>query len=71
MADMKKYLDGARERDKRNLNPHKAAVAAMYLWGAAYSRQNGGSMDFWDSLRESDKETCRSLVKAIEKARKE
>ena len=56
---------------KRNLNPHKAAVAAMYIWGASYARQGGGSMDFWDSLREIDKDTCRRLVQDIGKARKE
>lgn len=56
---------------KRNLNPHKAAVAAMYLWGHEYSKQNGGSMDYWDKLTDSRKGVCRDLVKAIEKARKE
>lgn len=59
------------KNQKRNLNPHKAAVAAMYVWGAAYARQGGGSMDFWDALSERDKDVCRRLVKDIEKARKE
>lgn len=59
------------KRAKRNLNPHKAAVAAMYLWGGAYSSFGGGCMDFWDSLRESDRDICRRCVKDIEKARKE
>jgi len=52
----------------RNLNPHKAAVAAMWLYGAAYSNQSGGSMDFWDSLSASEKKSCRRLVAEIEKA---
>lgn len=54
-----------------NLNPHKAAVAAMYIYGAAYAKQGGGSMDFWKSLPPSQQDVCRRLVKAIEKARKE
>ncbi len=58
------------KRDQRNLNPHKAAVAAMHLWGSEYSLQNGGSMDFWDSLSKSRQELCRELVRKIEKARK-
>jgi hypothetical protein len=52
----------------RNLFPHKPACAAMYLFGKRYSQQNGGSMDFWDGLSESDKRLCRDLVNAIEKA---
>jgi hypothetical protein len=31
------------EQIKRNLNPHKAAIAAMWLWGEEYSKQGGGS----------------------------
>lgn len=50
---------------KRNLNPHKAAIAAMYLWGDEYSLQGGGSMDFWDALGGGRKETCRELVAKI------
>ena len=51
---------------RRNLNPHKPARVAMYLYGEAYSRQKGGSMDFWDSLPESSKRLCRQLVAEIE-----
>ena len=50
------------ERDKRNLNPHRAARAAMWLFGARYAAQDRGSMDFWDSLSDSDKRSCRELV---------
>lgn len=57
--------------ESRNLHPHKAAVAAMWLYGSAYSRQCGGSMDFWDALPNSSKRLCRDLVKEIEKARPE
>jgi hypothetical protein len=55
----------------RNLNPHKAARAAMYLYGKAYSQQAGGSMDFWDLLPEAWKNVCRTLVRDIEEARAE
>ena len=53
---------------KRNLNPHKQARAAMYLFGKRYAAQRGGSMDFWDSLSDSDKRLCRKLVEDIEKS---
>jgi hypothetical protein len=52
----------------RNLNPHKPAVAAMFIYGAEYSRQGGGSMDFWDQLSDHRKNVCRRLVKKIEDA---
>lgn len=55
----------------RNLNPHKPAKAAMYLWGERYSKQGGGSMDFWDALSESERRLARDLVADIEKARPE
>lgn len=55
----------------RNLNPHKAAVVATWLWGKAYSNQRGGSMDYWYSLSEGDREVCRDLVKRIAEAPEE
>lgn len=54
--------------DARNLAPHRAAVAAMWLFGADYADQRGGSMDFWDSLNEAQKYNCRRLVSDIEAA---
>ena len=56
------------QRARRNLNPHKPAVAAMYLWGSRYAAQGGGSMDFWDTLRDSQRDLCRRLVARIEEA---
>jgi hypothetical protein len=56
---------------QRDLNPHKAAVVAMWLHGARYAKQGLGSMGFWSSLTESEKEICRDMVDAIEKARPE
>lgn len=43
-------------------NPHKAAWIAMLLWSEDYAAQGGGSMDFWDKLRQSDKKWCRVLL---------
>ena len=56
---------------KRNLNPHKAALVAMTLYCREYAEQSGGSMDFWDSLTESQKRTCREALKRIERAKPE
>lgn len=55
------------ERTRRNLNPHKEARVAMYIWGARYARMGGGSMDFWDSLSKSDQRICRELVDKLER----
>ncbi len=60
-----------RERNRRNLNPHKPAVIAMSMWGAEYSRQGGGSMDFWDKLSESRKKICREVLRQLQKAPEE
>jgi len=46
------------ERLQRNINPHKEALLAIYVWGGRYSQQSGGCMDFWDSLSKHDKEIC-------------
>lgn len=49
----------------RNLNPTPEAKVAMIIWGKEYSEQNGGSMDFWDTLSEDRKKRCRAVVKAL------
>lgn len=46
-------------------------MAAMWLWGKEYSEQRGGSMDFWDSLNDSRKQTARRMVSDILKSRPE
>ena len=56
---------------RRNLNPHKSARMAIYIYGARYAKQLGGSMDFWDSLSEYEKKMCRLLVEDIEKSPEE
>lgn len=58
----------ANEAARRDLNPHKPAKAAMWIFGDRYARSRKGSMGFWDSLTESDQELCRMCVKEIEKA---
>ena len=55
----------------KNLNPHKAAKAAMWLFSERYSNQSGGSMDFWESLTASERRLCRRLVADIEAAKPE
>lgn len=49
----------------RNLSPTPEAQVAMIIWGDEYSKQNGGSMDFWDSLTESRKKRCRLVVEKL------
>lgn len=52
----------------RNLNPHKAAVVAMSLYGQEYARQDGGAIDFWEALSGSQRARCRELVSRLEAA---
>ena len=60
-----------RKRARRNLNPHKPALLAMWLWGKRYAAQGGGSMDFWDKLTEQEKNSCRECVIRVAKAPEE
>ena len=64
-------MKGKMENQERNLNPHKPAKAAMWLFGDKYARQRGGSMDFWDSLSQSEKMLCRELIRDVNDARDE
>jgi len=56
---------------KRNLNPHKPSIVAMWLWGSEYANQNGGCMDLWDTLPEGRKSLCREMVKRLAEAPEE
>jgi len=49
----------------RNLNPTKEARVAMIIWCDEYSKQGGGSMDFWDSLSPERQKRCVSVVEAL------
>lgn len=57
--------------ETRNLNPTPEARVAMIIWGQRYSEQRGGSMDFWDSLSNDERERCRLVVKALSEKRTE
>lgn len=57
-----------KEQARRDLNPHKAARMAMWLWGANYAASGLGSIGYWDQLSERDKFTCRQAVADILKA---
>lgn len=59
------------ERTARNFNAHKPAQMAKFLYWDRYGTQYGGVMDFWDTLTEGEKNTCRKCVKEIEEAREE
>ena len=50
------------EDQTRNLNPTPEAKVAMIIWGGEYSRQSGGSMDFWDRLCPDRKARCAMVV---------
>lgn len=50
---------------KRNLNPTSEAKVAMIIWGQEYSKQNGGSMDFWDGLSEDRKRRCLMVAQVL------
>jgi hypothetical protein len=39
---------------------------AMIIYGDAYSKQSGGSMDFWDSLGEYNKRICRMVIELFQ-----
>lgn len=59
------------QRAKRNLNPHAEARVAMLVWGERYSKQSGGSMDFYDSLTDSERNLCREWAREIHTSHRE
>ena len=54
-----------KRNERRNMNPTPAAVVARYIYGKAYSEQNGGSMDFWDKLPQEKKNYCERFAATI------
>jgi|JI10StandDraft_1071094.scaffolds.fasta_scaffold151030_7 putative hemolysin len=58
-----------RRRDERNLNPTAPEVVAMNMWGSRYCAQNGGSMDFWDSLSVYEQKFCEEIADKVRAAR--
>jgi len=57
--------------EQRNLDPHRPAICAMWLYADRYTSQRVGSMEFWDKLSESDKATCRRMAEQIATTRPE
>ena len=55
----------------RDMNPHKAARAAMWLYGADYAASGLGSMGYWYSLSKYRQAMCRQMVSEIGRARTE
>lgn len=53
------------KRDKRNMKPTAPARVAMALYCDRYGAQRGGSMDFWDTLTEGEKHTCRAIAERV------
>ncbi len=62
---MEAKLNAEQKRMLRNMNPHAEARMAMIVWGAEYSNQTGGCMDFWDALPDHRKKLCREWVSKI------
>ncbi len=58
-------------RNKRNLNPHKLAVLARYIFHHRYMEQLGGQMDFWDGLTDGEKQVCRDCLSEVTAAKDE
>lgn len=64
--------EAAAARAHRNIHPHAEARLAMVLWSHEYAyEQNGGSMDFWDSLSDQRKRLCVDTVSAVLAAERE
>ena len=49
----------------RNLNPTPEAKVAMIIWGEEYSKQGGGSMDFFVQLSNDKKKRGELVVKKL------
>ena len=55
----------------RDIDPHKAARAAMWLFGSDYAASGLGSMGYWTTLNKYRQAMCREMVAEIERARPE
>jgi len=56
------------DSQEHNLNPHKEAVIAMWLFGKEYSELGLGSMDYYNGLSARDKRMCKRMLDDIEEA---
>jgi hypothetical protein len=50
---------------QRDLNPHKGAVAAMWIYHERYAKQALGSMGFWGSLKPYERDVCMDLLERL------
>jgi hypothetical protein len=53
------------EDQTRNLDPHRPAKCAMWLYSDRYSKLGIGSMNFWDRLTDSEKSICTRMAEDI------
>jgi hypothetical protein len=60
---MSKYPD-----QEENLNPIPEAVIAMTLYSSEYSKQSGGSMDFYKSLNPARQRQCAELLNRVKQS---
>lgn len=68
---MQTYQEADIARERRNINPHAEAVLATNLWGAEYSRQRLGCMDWWDSLDDQRKRRVREILNRLDGLKRE
>lgn len=55
---------------KSNLNPHKEARFAMWLYSDLYARTGLGSMQFYETyLSDADRRSCVQAIEDISNAR--
>ncbi|MDD5693562.1 MAG: hypothetical protein PHU86_03775 [Patescibacteria group bacterium] len=56
--------------DKANLNPHKEARLAMWIWSEQYAKTGLGSMQFYETyLSSRERRLCEQAIKDILKSR--
>jgi hypothetical protein len=57
-----------KRKANRNLNPHKEAYLATLVWGEeqAAAEQEGGCMDFYDTLSEPRKKLLAGWIDQLE-----
>lgn len=58
-------------RIQRDLNPHMEARVAMLLWNKEYASQTLGSMGFYGSLSNSEKEICKEACDKLLECKRE
>lgn len=57
--------------EERNLDPHRPARCAIWVYSERYINQKGGIMDFWDKLTKQEQDICRIMAEQISCTRPE